>query len=131
MKLYAPLGVGSHVDHFLCCQAANQLHEHGHQVCFYEDFPYCDPSYPYTEPDEGVLHSSLAEELAKSHANLASRLLYLEDEDLNRKIEAILTYESQLDIVFTRNADIRSQVITYMKSLGSGKPVERFWVFGA
>jgi 1,2-diacylglycerol 3-alpha-glucosyltransferase len=38
--LYAPLGVGWHVDHILCHQAVRALNLK-HQVIFYEEAPYC------------------------------------------------------------------------------------------
>ena len=37
--IYAPLGVGTHIDHRLCFEAMSQITNH--QVSFYEDRPYC------------------------------------------------------------------------------------------
>ena len=38
--IYAPLGIGHHVDHQLCCSAADRLAQRKLNVKFYEDFPY-------------------------------------------------------------------------------------------
>lgn len=38
--IYAPLGVGTHIDHRLCFEAVRRL-ESGPRVCYYEERPYC------------------------------------------------------------------------------------------
>ncbi|HEV2235934.1 MAG TPA: PIG-L family deacetylase, partial [Ktedonobacterales bacterium] len=42
--IYAPLGIGHHVDHQLCCSAADRLAQRKVNVKFYEDFPYVSRS---------------------------------------------------------------------------------------
>jgi LmbE family N-acetylglucosaminyl deacetylase len=127
-SVYAPLAVGSHVDHLICRRAASRLHEHDWPVCYYEEFPYCDPAFPYEDQAENVTHSSLDTVLAEpQNRDLGSRLHPLSDLDLEKKITAIKAYESQLAPIFSQISDVGPRVRTYAESVGSGKPAERLW----
>lgn len=105
--LYAPLGIGGHVDHFLCLRAAQLLQERGWTVAFYEDFPYCDAGFPPPE--------------------LEPQLLLQSEDDLQHKIEAISAYRTQLGVVFGAGENPADRTRAYALRLGGGKPAERVW----
>jgi hypothetical protein len=46
-RVYAPLGVGHHVDHLLAFDAGLLLADDGWPVSFYEDFPYTSSEEDY------------------------------------------------------------------------------------
>ncbi len=79
--LYAPLGVGHHVDHLLTWQAAYETI--GAQLLCYEDFPYVARA--------GELERRLAEPIGK----LAPRVTAV-DQTLCCKVGAVRAYGSQL-----------------------------------
>lgn len=78
--IYAPLGVGQHVDHQLTCRIAAQL---AGPVMWYEDFPYV--------AREGELERRLAQ-LDWPLRPLARAI----DERMNARLAAIAAYASQL-----------------------------------
>jgi hypothetical protein len=47
VQLYAPLGIGRHVDHLLVFEAGSLLLARGFSVLFYEDFPYARHQQEY------------------------------------------------------------------------------------
>jgi LmbE family N-acetylglucosaminyl deacetylase len=87
--VYAPLGVGRHVDHEITHRAARQLLEMGYQVAFYEDYPYAERS--------GALESAL---VAAGADGWRSEAIALDAADLTAKVSALSYYRSQLAVLF-------------------------------
>src|SRR3954447_4290155 len=86
VRVFAPLGVGHHIDHQLVFSAVRRLAPR-YGVLFYEDYPYA--------ADDGALRSRL-EEL---HLPMQPRVTSITDL-IGVKIAAIARYKSQLDILF-------------------------------
>lgn len=87
--LYAPLGVGEHVDHQVAYTVAAQLIREGVRALFYEDVPYACA--------DGALPRRL-QRLGGENAFVAQTVNI--DATLDRKIDAIMCYTSQLNILF-------------------------------
>lgn len=87
--VYAPLGVGNHVDHQITHLAAEGLLELGYQVAFYEDYPYAERP--------GAIESALASTGAESWRLEA---IPLREADLAAKVSALGYYRTQMLILF-------------------------------
>ena len=123
-RIYAPLGIGRHVDHQLVFRAGTELASRGWDVWFYEDIPYAlKPGAPESRLDE-ITTSTPLEQVARVPAATA----------WEAKLDAILSYPSQLETVFrnyvgvgTTREEISDALRTYARGDGEGEPVERFW----
>jgi LmbE family N-acetylglucosaminyl deacetylase len=117
--LYAPLGVGRHVDHQIVCAAALDLARQGMSVAFYEDFPYV------LRPD--ALPARIAE---LGGPELFAPVVTAIDASLARKIAAIEAYESQIGTLFGDRAAMAAAVTSYAARLPSAGAAygERLWV---
>src|SRR5215218_6419238 len=123
-RIYAPLGVGRHVDHQIVHLAAQELAGRGWDVWFYEDIPYA------LRPM--ALDARLAELGATTPLKPVSRVPA--QSTWEQKIDAILRYPSQLDTVFleyvgvgTTREEIGEALSAYAARAGDGDMVERFW----
>jgi LmbE family N-acetylglucosaminyl deacetylase len=123
-RIYAPLGIGEHVDHQIVYLAAKQLGGKGWDVWFYEDIPYT------LKP--GALDARLGEVQATTRlapvAHVPAQSVW------DQKIDAILCYPSQLETVFlqyvgvgTTRAEISEALSAYAAQVGDGAMMERFW----
>lgn len=115
--IYAPLGIGHHVDHQLCCSAADRLAHQKVNVKFYEDFPYvARPGALATrQKDLGI---SMEPELVEISGVVRA------------KEEAIARYGSQVPLLFQGEDRMRQAVREYSSSLRRAYPgiqVERYW----
>lgn len=106
-RLYAPLGVGGHVDHRATFAVAAALAAAGAPVVFYEDFPYV------ARP--GALAARLRA-LGRAPAPAAVDIAAT----IDRKIAAIGAYASQLDVLFGGPAAMAAAVRAHGAE-------ERFW----
>ena len=124
VRIYAPLGVGKHVDHQIVHLAGQELASRGWDVWFYEDIPYA------LRPM--ALDTRLAEIGAATRlepvAHIPARSTW------DRKIDAILRYPSQLETVFlqyvgvgTTRDEIDEALSAYAARAGDGAMAERFW----
>ncbi len=115
--LYAPLGIGHHVDHQLCCSAADRLVQQKVNVKFYEDFPYVSrPGALVTRQKE--LGMSMEPELVEISGVIRA------------KEEAIAKYGSQVPQLFQSEDRMRQAVREYSSSLRRAYPgiqIERYW----
>jgi LmbE family N-acetylglucosaminyl deacetylase len=111
---YAPLGVGSHVDHLITHSAARMVV--GDALSLYEDLPYA------TRP--GVLD----QRLAALTGELTSRTIAI-DATFEKKIAAIKAYASQIGELFGGEAAMVSMMSEYMQGLRpeGGVYGERLW----
>lgn len=117
--IYAPLGVGGHVDHQASYLAATALRASGVALAFYEDFPYV------------AIPGALDERLNQ----LGGGELFLQstidiDTYLTRKISAIEAYTSQIGTLFGDVAGLAQRVTAYAERLrpDSGTYGERIWL---
>lgn len=116
---YAPLGVGSHVDHQAVYAAAASLAAAGATVAFYEDYPYVAV--------EGALEHRLAE-LGGPAAFLPTVVGI--DTTLPRKIAAVAAYTSQIDALFGGQTHMAAAVTAYARQVAPADAGygERGWV---
>jgi len=115
--IYAPLGVGHHVDHQLVCSAADRLAQQKANIKFYEDFPYVATSGAL-EDRQRELGLPMEVEMCEVSAHIP------------KKIEAISLYASQVPELFGSADRMRQMVESYTGSLRKQYPgikVERFW----
>ena len=115
--LCAPLGVGRHVDHRIVHRCALLLLLEGHDVRFFEDYPY--------SLREGKLDAALRE---PPGGDWSPCLEALSPEDLTAKIRAINKYDSQLGILFGSRAEAEKSTRAFAASLGAeDEYAERYW----
>jgi len=115
--LCAPLGVGQHVDHQIVHGCALLLLLEGHDVRFFEDYPYA--------LREGKLDKALRE---PPGGDWSPYLEALSPEDLAAKIRAINEYGSQLGLLFGGRAEAEEATRAFAASLGAeGGYAERYW----
>ena len=129
--IYAPLGVGHHVDHQLTHKAAWQLRAQGYTVCFYEDYPYADPGYPFTTFGEGNRYNLAAALAEPRPARLRPQLYPLSEEDWQAKIKSVAAYPSQISSLFVNEAAMVTHLRNYALAIGQGTLAERFWLIEA
>jgi LmbE family N-acetylglucosaminyl deacetylase len=115
--IYAPLGIGHHVDHQLCCSAADRLAQQKANVKFYEDFPYVSRpgALVARQKDLGI---SMEPEWVEISGVMRA------------KEEAIARYGSQVPHLFQGEDRMRQAVREYSSSLRRAYPgiqVERYW----
>jgi LmbE family N-acetylglucosaminyl deacetylase len=122
VRVFAPLGVGHHVDHQLVFWAARRLGPR-YGVLYYEDYPYA------TRP--GALDARIAE----LNVPMQGRLTPITDL-IGVKIAAIARYKSQLEVLFgSRDGERRNEmpaaVRAYAQSVADGainvQYAERVW----
>lgn len=119
VRLFAPLGVGHHVDHQLAFWAARRLGPR-FGVLFYEDYPYV------TRP--GALQARLDE----LRTPVQPRITPIADL-IGVKIAAIARYKSQLGGLFESSEAMPTAVRTYSQSIAESAGIpgvdyaERAW----
>lgn len=113
--LYAPLGVGNHVDHQITHTAAGD--SAGATVAFYEDFPYV------------VKPGALDQRLQALKSEFVTSTIDI-DATLMRKIGAIEAYASQISSLFGDTETMRQMVTEYAEALRPdiGTYGERLWL---
>lgn len=125
--IYAPLGVGDHVDHQITRQAAWALWEKGWRVVFYEDYPYSDENYIHFMDETNT--STVESVVNQDHkARLVSRLEHFSSDNLSAKIESVKAYTSQLKMLFGNTDDIDERITAYASQYDSSKPAEQYWI---
>lgn len=111
---YAPLGVGSHVDHLITYAAVENV---ATEVAFYEDIPYV------LQPDQ------LQQRLDGLEAEFVAGIVDV-SAGMVRKLHAVAAYESQLNPLFGGAAAMEAQISAYAERLRpeSGTYGERLWL---
>lgn len=112
--LYAPLGVGHHVDHHLVQWAARRLTPRGWTLRFYEDYPYVEMP--------GSLEAALA-----LGGRWAPEFEPLTETALQAKIEAVLCYGSQIRGLFRGEESPGARIKAHAHGLAPDGPAERYW----
>jgi LmbE family N-acetylglucosaminyl deacetylase len=87
--LYAPLGVGHHVDHQIVHAAARRLLARGYRLAFYADYPYAE--------QPGAVEAALAFARAEGWR---TEIITLDPADVTAKVCALSYYRSQLPTLF-------------------------------
>jgi LmbE family N-acetylglucosaminyl deacetylase len=115
--IFVPLGIGSHVDHQLTYTVGRLFACDGVRVFAYEDCPYVI----HTPAGLTARLSALADELGEpQRCNIASTL--------DRRVEAIGAYASQIPVLFRFTNRFDLSVRGYAEQVGDGQePAERFW----
>jgi LmbE family N-acetylglucosaminyl deacetylase len=121
IRLYAPLGVGRHVDHQQAFAAGVTLERRGWDVWFYEDLPYA------------LRARARQDRIASAGVALSPAAAVDVTATWDAKIAAILAYPSQLPTVFayvdcgSSREEIEAVMRTYATAAGAGRLAERFW----
>ncbi|MCU0495565.1 MAG: hypothetical protein MUD01_28595, partial [Chloroflexaceae bacterium] len=115
---YAPLAVGFHVDHQALCQAALALVQQGVALAFYEDAPYVLTA--------GALDTRMA---SLSPTRFIPSVVNI-DASLNRKLNAVEAYASQLASLLSGPVSVRAALTEYAEGLRPeiGTYGERVWL---
>ena len=124
VRIYAPLGIGNHVDHQLVFTAAATLAASGWDVWFYEDVPYA--------LQDGARERRL-EAISGDHSvELQGKVLA--DAQWDAKLDGILSYPSQLETIFRHyvgvepsRSGIGTALATYAEDEYEINVGERFW----
>ena len=113
--LFAPLGLGAHVDHVLAHSVACDLARAEHPVAFYEDLPYAGGM--------GLIDIERAVEQASHRVGraLAPHLLAMPREGCF-KTDLLAAYESQID------SHTVTRIVRHSARLADGVFAERVWV---
>jgi len=116
-RVFVPLGVGAHVDHQLVFEAGRQLAAKGVEVHAYEDCPYA------IHTPQGV-----AARLAALGGAVGEPVVVPIGPMLERRLEAIACYGSQVPVIFRFTSDFRRAIADFSLDRGGGEgPAERFW----
>ncbi|MBC8171962.1 MAG: hypothetical protein H7X77_09825, partial [Anaerolineae bacterium] len=120
--VYAPLGVGHHVDHQIVRNWAVELHQQYPWVAlnFYEE-------YPYREAENAIGTAQAFFETLKSPLHLSAELMPLDEADVAAKVAAIGFYTSQISSFWLNKTAMEAAVRTSLNRTGGGQPAERLW----
>ncbi|TDB52417.1 PIG-L family deacetylase [Photorhabdus khanii] len=119
--IYAPLGIGRHVDHIIINNLVHNITgSRKFKILLYEDFPYVLGQYPVINPD------SLESALLRN--NKFNKHAILVDIDLKEKMQNILFYESQLEPLFDNKSNLLISLEKYHHAINKIKFQERFWL---
>ncbi|MQL49913.1 PIG-L family deacetylase [Photorhabdus khanii] len=119
--IYAPLGIGRHVDHIIINNLVHNITgSRKFKILLYEDFPYVLGQYPVINPD------SLESALLRN--NKFNKHAILVDIDLKEKMQNILFYESQLEPLFDNKSNLLISLEKYHHAINKIKVQERFWL---
>lgn len=115
--MYAPLGIGHHVDHQLCCSAADRLAQRKINIKFYEDFPYVarQGALSARQRELGI---AMEPELVEVSGTIGQRE------------QATAQYRSQVPQLFGSEEKMANEIRAYAGSLRRTYPgiaIERYW----
>jgi LmbE family N-acetylglucosaminyl deacetylase len=116
VSVYAPLGIGHHVDHQLARRAAELT---GLPLAYFEDYPYAARE-PFTGLWGGLARSP------EGRALTPERIVFTET-DLHAKCRAIAQYASQLSSFWPDEAAMQSALREFSEHVGGGALAERVW----
>jgi LmbE family N-acetylglucosaminyl deacetylase len=115
--IYAPLGVGHHVDHQIVYAAARILMARGYRLAFYEDYPYAQTP----GATEQAVAVADAEEWQVD-------VVALSPVDLAAKVSALSYYRSQMYVLFGGIEKMPNRVWAFAASRSPGTALaERLW----
>jgi len=116
-SLYAPLGVGNHVDHQVVAAAALAFRPQAGRLTFYEDYPYVERPGALTRRLEDLREARWSAELQPLTVGC-----------IEAKIEAISAYQSQLSSLFGGPEGMKLRITEYARAIcPSDGLAERYW----
>ncbi len=118
--IYAPLGIGHHVDHQIVCGAASGTltsATFGRGLVYYEDYPYAG--------DSQAVQAAL--EIEPGEMQWRAEVTPLSEKALKAKIAAIACYRSQLGTFWASLVEMATAIRAFAEQTGSGRPAERYW----
>lgn len=110
--IFAPLGVGNHVDHQLTRQAAELCYGRS-ALTYYEDYPYV------------ALDGTLEIVIPPESSDWQPAVIPLSPAALQARYRAMAAFASQLSSFFRDRADLEAQVGSYTSQIGG----ERVWYY--
>ncbi|MCA9877882.1 MAG: PIG-L family deacetylase [Thermomicrobiales bacterium] len=126
IRIYAPLGVGGHVDHQLVFTAAAHLAAAGWDIWLYEDVPYALRAGALAQRLDNVGQEHVVAPLGVVPAEAA----------WDAKIQGILSYPSQLETIFLHyvgvaptRMGISDALTAYARKKDEKIIGEQFWSF--
>lgn len=122
VRLWLPLGIGDHVDHHLCRQAAEWLaagHPGSVHLRYYEDYPYAESA--------GARAKAL--ESPPPDGRWRERTQPIDREDLLVKMDAVACFASQISSFWSDEAGMRQAITDFARrrSTTAGGWAETFW----
>ena len=114
--VYAPLGIGRHVDHLIVHAAARHLHSAGHRVAYYEDYPYAEAP--------GAVDAALDRTGA---CTWAEEVVPLDPADVGARAAAVAYYRSQLGVLFYGAEAMPGHIWSFAATRGGPCLAERIW----
>jgi len=118
VEVYAPLGIGGHIDHLLAFDIGAGLQQAGYAVWFYEDLPY-------------ALREDWLEARMKSITGMAASVKLFSLENLETKIAALHAYASQIAALFQNEANMREWMSAQALRMSGREDMggEKVWAF--
>lgn len=117
MVVYAPLGVGCHVDHQIVHRVGRQLLARGYRMAFYEDYPYAERP--------GALESTM---LAAGADGWKPETITLDAANLTAKVSALGYYRTQMTVLFGGPEAMPNRVWAFAATRSPGAGLgERIW----
>ena len=111
-KIYAPLGIGHHVDHVVTFRIGLECMWRGYEVCFYQEFYYTDWECQHLK---GLQFQPVPR--------------FASARDLEWKLKAFCCYSSQIPMLFGDLARTAAYFTGNGRQMGDKSPFqERFWV---
>ena len=115
--LFAPLGVGNHVDHQVVAAAALALIPQAGRLTFYEDYPYVERPGALTRRLDALREVEWSAELQPLSVGC-----------IEAKIEAIGAYQSQLSNLFGGAEGMKLRITEYARAICPADGLaERHW----
>jgi LmbE family N-acetylglucosaminyl deacetylase len=118
--LYAPLGVGNHVDHQIVRNWALELKKQNPTLAvkLYEDYPY---SENVNTVDRAMFFYQ------EQGIPLEAEVVELSEADVEAKLSAIACYQSQISTFWNDVEAMQQAVRRFLLRAGNGRPAERCW----
>lgn len=117
--IYAPLGIGHHVDHQLVALAAARLRLPANvKRIWYEELPYAEWDTPTAHPSTNAKHPHLVE---------------IDESAMMRKLDAMGYYRTQIPVLYRNELAMHRRVRAYAARLAAGVSApyaERYWLEG-
>lgn len=112
----APLGIGVHIDHLLVFEVGMKLHQAGYEVEFYEDIPY-------------AMNVQRLETRIRRLEKMAVSVKLFSLVNLDKKIEALKFYKSQLPGLFGNDEKMVNEITQYALDVSGREDMggERIW----
>ncbi len=116
--LVVPLAIGRHVDHQIALAAGRRLAARGRAVLAYADVPYV------LDSDGQRLRDGLR---VAGLADTPPHIWPLDPDAVERGLDAIACYRTQLPVLFRDDLDWRPRIEAFLQAGADGAHVARLW----